>query len=100
MDAQGWLTLAAVVVPTLAVVITAWLNHRAHEGITTRIDGVNARSERRDEALHTALDGVNARSEKRDEAHRLALESIARDVSFMAGRQTERDRARTTDQNV
>ena len=67
------LTLAAVVVPTVAVAFTAWLNHNAHKGITTRIDG------------------VDARSVQRDESHRQALESIARDVSFMAGRQTERD---------
>ena len=75
MDSQGWLTLAAVVVPTLAVAFTAWLNHNAHKGITNRIDGVDDRAVRR------------------DEAHHQALESIARDVSFMAGRQTERDQA-------
>ncbi len=75
MDAQGFLTLAAVVVPTGAVVFTAWLNHHAHKGITTRIEG------------------VDRRSVQRDDAHRQALESIARDVSFMAGRQTERDQA-------
>ena len=73
MTPQEWLTLAAVVVPTAAVALTAWLNHRAHEGITNRIDG------------------VDGRSVQRDEAHHQALESIARDVSFMAGRQTERD---------
>lgn len=71
--AQEWLTLAAVLVPTLAVVVTAVLNHRAHEGITNRIDG------------------VDGRSVQRDDAHRTALEAIARDVSFMAGRQAERD---------
>ena len=76
------LTIAAVAVPTLAVAFTAWLNHRAHEGITRRIDGVDDRAGRRDEALRTAV------------------ESIARDVSFMAGRQAERDRGPTKDPNV
>ena len=76
MDAQGWLTLAAVVVPTITVAFTAWLNHRAHQGITTRIYG------------------VDERAAQRDEAHHRALESIARDVSFMAGRQAERDQQR------
>ena len=74
MDAQEWLTLTAVVVPTAAVAFSAWLNHNAHRNITTRIDG------------------VDERSVQRDEAHRQVLESIAGDVSFMAGRQTERDR--------
>jgi len=75
MTPQEWLALAAVVVPTVAAALTAWLNHRAQEGITNRIDG------------------VDGRSAQRDEAHRQVLESIARDVSFMAGRQTERDQA-------
>ena len=99
MSSETLLAIAAVAVPTLAVALTAWMNHRAHQGITTRIDGVDARAERRDEALRTALDGVDGRAVQRDEAHRLALESIARDVSFMAGRQAERDR-RTTDPDV
>ena len=38
------------------------------------------------------VEDVDQRSVQRDEAHRQALESIARDVSFMAGRQAERDR--------
>ena len=37
---------------------------------------------------------------RRDEALRTAVESIARDVSFMAGRQAERDRGPTKDPNV
>ena len=67
------LTLIVVGVTGLGVAFTAWLNHKAHAGITTRIDG------------------VEGRSVQRDEAHRQALEAIARSVSFMAGRQTERD---------
>ena len=76
------LTFGVAAVTGLGVAFTAWLNHRAHEGITTRIDG------------------VDGRAVQRDEAHRLALESIARDVSFMAGRQAERDRGRTADPDV
>lgn len=74
--AQEWLTLAAVLVPTFAVGFTAWLNSRAHTGITKRIAD------------------VDVRSVARDEAHRATLESIARDVSFMAGRQAERDKGK------
>ena len=68
-----WMTLAGGAIPTAAVAFTAWLNHRAHAGIVKRIEGESKSS-------------VN-----RDDAHRQALESIARDVSFMAGRQAERD---------
>ena len=78
--AQDWLTMAAVVVPTAAVGLTAWLNSRAHSVITTRIGEVDQR-----------VNDVDVRSVARDEAHRAALESIARDVSFMAGRQAESD---------
>ncbi|MCY4025206.1 MAG: hypothetical protein OXH75_02695 [Acidobacteria bacterium] len=82
MSPDAMLAIATVAVPTLAVAFTAWLNHRAHEGITRRIDGVDDRAARRDEAVRTAV------------------ESIARDVSFMAGRQAERDRGPAKDSNV
>ena len=89
------LALAPVVVPTLAVVVAAVLAHRArltdraenrdaHAGIVTRIDGVEKR-------LDGKIEGVDTRAQQRDDAHRAALESVARDVSFMAGRQAERD---------
>jgi hypothetical protein len=84
---------------TLASVgLTAWLNHRAHSGITRRIDGVDRDSRQRDEDLAGRLETFDRDSRQRDEAHRAALdshrsalESIARDVSFLAGRQAERD---------
>ena len=41
----------------------------------------------KNEQAHEAIDD---RAERRAEAHRVALESIARDVSFLAGRQAER----------
>ena len=96
MGAQAfWLTLAAVIVPTLAAVVSALLLHRsnsdAHAGIVQRIAGVDQSSVDRDEAHRRAIAGVDQSSVDRDEAHRRALESIARDVSFMAGRQAERD---------
>lgn len=77
------LGLAAVVAPTAAVALTAWLNHRAHVAINQRIANVDARAERRAEA-----------DERQADAHRGALESIARDVSFLAGRQAERGHQR------
>ena len=43
----------------------------------------------KNEQAHATIDD---RAERRAEAHRAALESIARDVSFLAGRQAERDR--------
>lgn len=89
VSSETLLAIAAVAIPTLAVAFTAWLNHRAHEGITRRIDGVETR-----------IDGVDNRAERRDEALRTAVESIARDVSFMAGRQAERDRGRPTGPDV
>ena len=88
MTAEQWLGLAAIAVPTLAVVVSMILNaraarenSRAQEGIVHRIDGVDQRSLARDDAHARSLD-----------AHRSALEALARDVSYMAGRQAERDR--------
>ena len=43
----------------------------------------------KNEQAHATIDD---RAERRAEAQRAALESIARDVSFLAGRQAERDR--------
>ena len=85
---MGLITLAGVA-------IAAWLSDRrtnrrigdmrtetreAHAGINERITAVDERSERRHDSHRAALD-----------AQRTALESMARDVSFMAGRQAERD---------
>ncbi|MYN65014.1 MAG: hypothetical protein F4X11_08300 [Acidobacteria bacterium] len=79
------LGLAATVVPTAAVIVTALIQNRAnrdaHSGIVARLEGVEARAEKRADALATTLD-----------AQRRALEAIARDLSFLAGRQAERDR--------
>ena len=108
------LGLAATVVPTAAVVITALIQHRAnhdaHSGIAARIESVEARAEKRTQAaeeradkradaLAATLTNSEARAEKRAdalaatlEAQRLAMEAIARDLSFLAGRQEERDR--------
>ena len=56
-------------------------NERAHAAITENVKAVDDRAEQRSEAHRAAL-----------EAQRATLESIARDVSFLAGRQAERDR--------
>ena len=56
-------------------------NREAHAAITENVKSVDERAERRAEGHRTALEG-----------HRTALEAIARDVSFLAGRQAERDR--------
>ena len=95
MDWSLAVSALAVVVPTLAVGLTAWIAHRArladraenrdaHAGIVERIEGVDQRSQQRDDALARSLDG-----------HRTALEAVARDVAFMAGRQAERDQGKT-----
>jgi len=54
-------------------------NEAAHAGIVQRIDRVDDRAERRAEAHRTALDA------------RTALEAITREVTFLFGRQAERD---------
>ena len=59
----------------------AAIDDRAERPITANVQAVDDRAERRAEAHRAAL-----------EAHRTALESIARDVSFLSGRQAERDR--------
>ena len=56
------------------------MTERVH-AIAANVQAVDDRAERRSEAHGAAL-----------ETHRAALESIARDVSFLAGRQAERDR--------
>ena len=66
MDWFAWATL-------IAILATAVLNHRAHNGISTRIDGLEGR-------LGTRIDGLEGR-----------LGKIASEVTFMAGRQRERD---------
>ena len=74
-------------VPALAAIVSAIVLYRsnrdAHVGIVNRIADVDRQSCERDETLSRALNG-----------NRKALESIARDVSFMAGRQAERDNRR------
>lgn len=91
------LGLAATVIPTAAVIVTALIQHRAnrdaHSGIVERIEAVEARAEKRTQA-------AEERAEKRADAlaatldaQRQALEAIARDMSFLAGRQAERDRS-------
>ena len=86
MTAELLVGLAAVLIPTLAVVVSAWPNHRAF-GAATR------ENSRAHEGIVQRIDGVDQRSLARDEALRSGVESIARDVSFMAGRQAERDRS-------
>ena len=84
MTMAEWLTLAAVVVPTASVALAAWLHHRS-------IDRLDAKNEAAHAGITKRIDDVDARTVQRDDAHRTALEAIARDVSFMAGRQAERD---------
>ena len=91
MTPTDWLTLAAVVVPTLAVGAAAIIhqksiarldkkNERAHAGIADRIATVDNRAERRDEVQRAVLD-----------AHKTALEAATNQLAFMSGRQAERD---------
>ena len=96
---QEWIleagTLAAVVISAL---ITYFTNRSAHDVINQRIQDVDARAEKRTEAAETRAQAAEGRAEKRAdalaatlEAQRQAMEAIARDLSFLAGRQTERD---------
>ena len=120
------LGLAATVVPTAAVIVTALIQHRAnrdaHSGIVERIETVDARAEKRTQAAEERTRAAEERAEKRTraaeeraekrtqaaeeraerradalaatlDAQRQALEAIARDLSFLAGRQAERDRS-------
>ena len=58
----------------------------------SRVDRLDAKNERAHAAITENIKAVDDRAERRAEAHRIALEAIARDVSFLAGRQAERDR--------
>ena len=57
-----------------------------------RIDRLDVKNERAHAAITENIKAVDDRAEQRSEAQRATLESIARDVSFLAGRQAERDR--------
>ena len=71
------LGLTATVVPTAAVVIVAWIQWRAND--------------RAHAAIGRRIEAAEARAEKRADAQADALQAIARDVSFLAGRQAQRD---------
>ena len=58
----------------------------------SRIDRLDAKNEQAHAAITENIKAVDDRAEQRSEAQRATLESIARDVSFLAGRQAERDR--------
>ena len=58
----------------------------------SRIDRLDAKNEQAHAAITENIKAVDDRAEQRSEAQRAMLESIARDVSFLAGRQAERDR--------
>ncbi|MCY4119884.1 MAG: hypothetical protein OXG72_03075, partial [Acidobacteria bacterium] len=51
-----WLAWATLVVPTVAVLVTAILNQRAHSGIARRIDAVDKRAGRRIEGVRDHLE--------------------------------------------
>ena len=91
-DASFWLALAGAAVPTAAVIIAAVLQYRAnrdaHKAIGERIADVDSRAERRAEAFERRMDAQTARIDAQTET----LHAIAREVSFLAGRQAERDR--------
>ena len=86
-----WLALAAIIVPSVvstAAVVTAALisarqNRDAHAAISKNIAGVEERVERRADAF-----------ERRMDAQQTVLQSMAREISFLAGRQAEPDNQR------
>ena len=102
---QFWLALAGTVVPTAAVAITALMAARAnremrsesreaHAAISKRIAEVDERAERRAEAFERRAEAFERRTEafeRRMDAQQNVLQALAREVSFLAGRQAERD---------
>ena len=76
-------------------------NERAHAAITENIKAVDERAERRSEEHRLAIETHRAAIERQGailerqgaaiEKQGAAIEAIARDVSFLAGRQAERD---------
>ena len=93
-------TTLVIIVPTLAVVIahvqnkaTRKENRDAHDKIGQNIAGVDARAERRAEAFEKRMDSQQSSFERRMDAQQEVLQSLAREISFMAGRQAGQDRA-------
>ena len=83
-DAAGWLIAALVLFAYGRRIIAE--NEKAHQEITKRIDTV---AKDLDAKIDTVAKDLDARINT--VAHTLA--AVAKDVSFLAGRQAERDRA-------
>ena len=88
--------VAGIVIPLAALTLAA------ARFIVSRMDRAEDKNERAHAAITENVRAVDERAERRAEEHRLALEkqgatqgatlgAIARDVSFLAGRQAERD---------
>ena len=85
-DAAGWL-IASVVLFAYGRRILAE-NEKAHTALDKRIDTVDKKIDTVDRKIDTVAQGL----EKKIDSVAQAVAAIARDVSFLAGRQAERDR--------
>lgn len=89
------LGLAAVIVPTIAVIVTAIVGaiveRRGRTDTNARIRRAQRRVNTVGKRAMQRIDAVDERAVRQAEAHQQTLESMARDLSFLAGRQAERD---------
>lgn len=84
--------VAGTVIPLAALTLAA------ARFIVSRMDRAEDKNERAHAAITENIRAVDERAERRSEAQGATLAAIARDVSFLAGRQAERD-ARETGAN-
>ena len=86
-DAAGWLIAALVLFAYGRRIIAE--NEKAHQEITKNVQ----ENRRRITALDTKIDTVAKGLDAKIDTVAQTLAAVARDVSFIAGRQAERDRA-------
>ena len=83
---QAVLTLAGLAITLAALVV----------GLIWKLDAKNTEANRdAHKKIGESIKAVDDRAERRDNRIQAAVSSIARDVSFLAGRQAERDQSRS-----
>ena len=85
-DAAGWLIAAVVLFAYGRRIIQE--NEQAHAAITENVQ----ENRRQIEALDKKIDTVAMTFDKKIDTVEAKIDAVAKDVSFLAGRQAERDR--------
>jgi phage host-nuclease inhibitor protein Gam len=97
-DAAGWLIAAVVLFAYGRRIIRE--NEKAHAAITENVQENRRQITDLDQKIDTVattldqkIDAVGLKLDQKIDAVGLKIDAVAKDVSFLAGRQAERDRA-------